>query len=77
MNEIQKLEEKNVPLLAKAWMHNNEILGVTREGDLMIVAKIVGESEDSIFNPVPEVKKRAPRKPRVTNNVAPQLPPEE
>ena len=68
MKEIEKLEDKNVPLLAKAWIHNSEILGVTREGNLVVVAKIIGEQEDSIFNPIPEVRKRSQRKPKLNTN---------
>jgi len=33
---------------------------VTREGHLLLVAKMVGEQEDSVFNPIPE----PPKKPR-------------
>ena len=64
MSEIGKLDDHNVPQVAKAWIHNEEILGVTREGDLIMLARIVGESEDSIFNPIPDAKKRPPRKPQ-------------
>ena len=72
MNDIERLEEKDVPMLAKAWIHNGEILGITREGKLMIVAKIVGEAEDSLFNPVPEVRRSHRKKKEV-----PLGPPEE
>ena len=60
MKDIELLEDKDVPLIARAWIHNGEILGVTRQGDLLIIAKIVGEQEDSVFNPIPEPA----RKPR-------------
>ena len=29
MSEIGKLDDQNVPQVAKAWVHNEEILGVT------------------------------------------------
>jgi hypothetical protein len=70
MSEIGKLDDQHVPQVAKAWIHNEEILGVTREGDLIILAKIVGESEDSIFNPIPEAKKRPPRKSQPKTNAS-------
>jgi hypothetical protein len=60
MKDIERLEETDAPLIARAWIHNGEILGLTREGNLLIVAKIVGDQEDSLFNPVPE----PPKKPR-------------
>jgi hypothetical protein len=59
MKDIELLEEKEVPMIARAWIHNGEILGVTREGNLLIVAKIVGDQEDSVFNPIPEPPKKA------------------
>ena len=58
MKDLELLEEKDVPLIARAWIHNGEILGVTREGHLLIVAKIVGAQEDSVFNPSPEPSKK-------------------
>ena len=68
MSEIGKLDDQHVPQVSKAWIHNEEILGVTREGNLIILARIVGESEDSIFNPIPEAKKRPSRKPQPKTN---------
>ena len=59
MKDIELLEEKDVPLIARAWIHNGEILGVTREGHLLLVAKIVGAQEDSVFNPIPEPPKKS------------------
>jgi hypothetical protein len=47
MTDIEQLEDKDVPLIARAWIHNGEILGVTRDGKLLIVARIVGEQKDS------------------------------
>ena len=82
MNELNKLEEKDVPIIARAWIHNGEILGVTREGNLLIVAKIVGEQEDSVFNPIPEPAKKARSHKKkeelmVTSPTAPTSDPEE
>ena len=59
MKDIELLEEKDVPIIARAWIHNGEILGTTRDGNLLIVAKIVGEQEDSVFNPIPEPPKKS------------------
>ena len=59
MKDIERLEETDVPMIVRAWIHNGEILGVTREGNLLIVAKMVGEQEDSVFNPIPESPKKA------------------
>ena len=59
MKDIELLEEKDVPLIARAWIHKGEILGVTREGHLLLVAKMVGEQEDSVFNPIPEPPKKS------------------
>ena len=39
MKDIELLEEKDVPMIARAWLYNGEILGVTREGNLLIVAQ--------------------------------------
>jgi hypothetical protein len=58
MSDIAQLEDTNVPLIARAWIHNGEILGVTREGTLLLIARIVGEPEDSVFNPIPESSKK-------------------
>jgi hypothetical protein len=82
MKDIERLEEKEVPLIARAWIHNGEILGITREGNLLLVAKIVGEQEDSLFNPIPEPPKKARSHkkkdvPSVTIPIAPTSKPEE
>lgn len=66
MKDIEILAETDVPLIARAWIHNDEILGVTREGNLLLVAKIVGESEDSLFNPIPEPRKKPRSRPKKT-----------
>ena len=59
MKDLELLDEKQVPPIARAWIHNGEILGVTREGHLLLVAKIVGAQEDSVFNPIPKPPKKS------------------
>jgi hypothetical protein len=46
VNELAKLSvDANLPTLTKAWEHNGEILGITEDGNLIVVAHLMERSE--------------------------------
>jgi len=71
MDTIQKLEGRDVPVLKKVYIHEGALIGIDLEtGELVIVAKVVGEGGQA---PEREVKRRGPRKKKenseaITNN---------
>jgi hypothetical protein len=63
MNELAKLSvDENLPTLTKAWEHNGEILGITEDGDLIVVARLTERHEARKAPPQPV--SRARRKPQ-------------
>jgi hypothetical protein len=42
MEPINKLQPGTVPTLTKVWEHNDEILGINENGDLVVVARLLG-----------------------------------
>jgi hypothetical protein len=54
MNELAKLSvDANLPTLTKAWEHNGEILGITDDGNLIVVARLTQSSEAQRAAPQP------------------------
>jgi len=63
MNELEKLSvDENLPTLTKAWEHNDEILGITEDGDLIVVARLT-ERREARKAP-PQLVSRSRRKPQ-------------
>jgi hypothetical protein len=63
MNELATLAvDEDLPTLIKAWEHNGEILGITEDGDLMVVARLTERRE--VRKAVPQSVSRARRKPQ-------------
>ena len=70
MEQLEKLAvAEDVPLLTRAWEHNGEILGITTEGKLVVVARIVepdAELPKAMISSKPRAPRRRPR-PRPTH----------
>jgi len=79
MNPLEKVSRaEDVPVLTRAWEHSGEILGVTPDGELVIVARLVtAEGEEP--RATSGSKQRKPRKkPSARQRLSPpELPSEE
>jgi hypothetical protein len=72
MEELKRLEATNVPTLTKAWQHNGEILGISTDGELVVVARLVVDEKETVFKTAPSARKRAPGKKKETPEAKPE-----
>jgi len=66
MNELAKLSvDAHLPTLTRAWEHNGEILGITDDGNLIVVARLTERSEERQEPPqsVQRTRRRRPEPP--------------
>ena len=60
MEPINRLQPGTVPTLTKVWEHNGEVLGIDENGDLVVVARLMGNEGAH--------GKREPRAPRIRHS---------
>ena len=58
MDELKRLTSDHVPVLKRVWIHNNDVVGIGKNGEPVIIATLEEEEEEEAR----EVRKRPPRK---------------
>jgi hypothetical protein len=72
MNKIEA--SQNTPVVIKVWEHTGDLMALTEDNEILILARFAGDSEWSNDTPS-STRKRAPRKKKEEEVV--KLPPEE
>jgi len=58
MEELKRLQADNVPVLKSVWLHNNDVVGIDKNGDPVILARLEGNEGAH------GIEKKRPRAPR-------------